>query len=57
MGFELLRYGYASAMMLLGFLGCLALGVAQYPSSAAGGWASRTKKFAGSARPCIGDAA
>jgi ABC-type sugar transport system permease subunit len=30
MGFELLRYGYASAMMLLGFLGCLALGVAQY---------------------------
>jgi len=30
MGFELLRYGYASAMMLLGFLGCLALGVLQY---------------------------
>ncbi len=29
-GFEQLRYGYASAMMLLGFLGCLALGVAQY---------------------------
>jgi ABC-type sugar transport system permease subunit len=30
MGFELLRYGYGSAMMLLGFLGCLALGVAQW---------------------------
>jgi multiple sugar transport system permease protein len=30
MGFELLRYGYASAMMLLGFLGCLALGLAQW---------------------------
>jgi multiple sugar transport system permease protein len=30
MGFELLRYGYASAMMLLGFLGCLALGVLQW---------------------------
>ena len=30
MGFELLRYGYASAMMLLGFLACLALGFAQY---------------------------
>ena len=30
MGFELLRYGYASAMMLLGFIGCLALGVLQY---------------------------
>ena len=30
MGFELLRYGYASAMMLLGFLGCLALALLQY---------------------------
>ncbi|MDA0183383.1 sugar ABC transporter permease [Solirubrobacter phytolaccae] len=30
MGFELLRYGYASAMMLLGFLGCLALALAQF---------------------------
>jgi multiple sugar transport system permease protein len=30
MGFELLRYGYASAMMLLGFLGCLSIGVIQY---------------------------
>jgi multiple sugar transport system permease protein len=30
MGFELLRYGYASAMMLLGFLACLAVGVLQY---------------------------
>jgi multiple sugar transport system permease protein len=30
MGFELLRYGYASAMMLLAFLACLALGFAQY---------------------------
>jgi multiple sugar transport system permease protein len=30
MGFELLRYGYASAMMLLGFLGCLAIGVLQW---------------------------
>jgi multiple sugar transport system permease protein len=30
MGFELLRYGYASAMMLLGFLGCLGIAVGQY---------------------------
>jgi len=30
MGFELLRYGYASAMMLLGFIGCLAIGVLQW---------------------------
>jgi multiple sugar transport system permease protein len=30
MGFEQLRYGYASAMMLLGFLACLAVGVLQY---------------------------
>ena len=30
MGFELLRYGYASAMMLLAFLACLALGFTQY---------------------------
>jgi multiple sugar transport system permease protein len=29
-GFEQLRYGYASAMMLLGFAGCLAIGVLQY---------------------------
>ena len=40
MGFELLRYGYASAMMLLGFLACLALGFTQYLSSAAGTCAS-----------------
>jgi multiple sugar transport system permease protein len=30
MGFEQLRYGYASAMMLLGFAACLAVGVIQY---------------------------
>jgi multiple sugar transport system permease protein len=30
MGFEQLRYGYASAMMLLGFAGCLALAGIQY---------------------------
>jgi multiple sugar transport system permease protein len=30
MGFESLRYGYASAMMLIGFAGCLALGMVQY---------------------------
>jgi ABC-type sugar transport system permease subunit len=30
MGFEQLRYGYASAMMLLGFAACLAVGVVQY---------------------------
>jgi multiple sugar transport system permease protein len=30
MGFELFRYGYASAMMLLGFLGCLSIAVIQY---------------------------
>jgi multiple sugar transport system permease protein len=30
MGFEQLRYGYASAMMLLGFAACLAVGVLQY---------------------------
>jgi multiple sugar transport system permease protein len=30
MGFEQLRYGYASAMMLLGFLACLAVGALQY---------------------------
>ena len=30
MGFELLRYGYASAMMLLGFLGCLTIAVWQF---------------------------
>jgi multiple sugar transport system permease protein len=30
MGFELLRYGYASAMMLLAFAGCLALALLQY---------------------------
>jgi multiple sugar transport system permease protein len=29
-GFEQLQYGYASAMMLIGFAGCLALGVLQY---------------------------
>jgi multiple sugar transport system permease protein len=29
-GFEQLQYGYASAMMLLGFLGCLSIGVIQY---------------------------
>jgi multiple sugar transport system permease protein len=29
-GFEQLQYGYASAMMLLGFLGCLTIGVVQY---------------------------
>ena len=29
-GFEQLQYGYASAMMLLGFAGCLALGLVQY---------------------------
>jgi multiple sugar transport system permease protein len=30
MGFEQLRYGYASAMMLLGFAGCIALAGIQY---------------------------
>ena len=30
MGFEQLRYGYASAMMLLGFAACLTIGVFQY---------------------------
>ena len=30
MGFEQLRYGYASAMMLLAFLGCLMLALLQY---------------------------
>jgi multiple sugar transport system permease protein len=30
MGFEQLRYGYATAMMLLAFLACLAVGVIQY---------------------------
>jgi multiple sugar transport system permease protein len=30
MGFELFRYGYASAMMLLGFLGCLSIAIVQY---------------------------
>jgi multiple sugar transport system permease protein len=30
MGFEQLRYGYASAMMLLGFIACLAVGALQY---------------------------
>jgi multiple sugar transport system permease protein len=30
MGFEQFRYGYASAMMLLAFLGCLALALLQY---------------------------
>jgi multiple sugar transport system permease protein len=30
MAFELLRYGYASAMMLLAFVGCLALALLQY---------------------------
>ncbi len=30
MGFEQFRYGYASAMMLLGFAACLAVGLIQY---------------------------
>jgi multiple sugar transport system permease protein len=30
MGFELLRYGYAAAMMLVSFAACLAIGVLQY---------------------------
>jgi multiple sugar transport system permease protein len=29
-GFEQFQYGYASAMMLLGFVGCLALALIQY---------------------------
>ena len=29
-GFEQFQYGYASAMMLIGFLGCLALALLQY---------------------------
>ena len=55
MGFELLRYGYASAMMLLGFLGCLALGVAAVAaSSVAGGWAFPTE--VGDAEPRVASA-
>ena len=49
-GFELLRYGYASAMMLLGFIGCLAHrrpAVAAHPPLAPGSFPLRRRRAAG----------